>query len=97
MRYLFAILIVIPGILTLVLEGDATLLLFCFALSMYLIWSKTDWTKGPYRSKTTVCINPKCQSSTFKTTATISTIDNKTYYTNYSININEEDNYHEVY
>lgn len=49
MRYLFAILVVIPGILAMVLEGDATLLLFCFALSMYLIWSKTDWTKDPYR------------------------------------------------
>lgn len=49
MRYLFAILMVIPGILTMVLEGDATLLLFCFTLSMYLIWSKTDWTKDPYK------------------------------------------------
>lgn len=34
--------------------------------------------------KTTVCINPKYQSSTFKTTATTSIRDNETYYTNYS-------------
>ena len=49
MRYLLAILVVLPGIMSLVLEGDGTLLIFCFLMSMVLIWDKTDWTKDPYK------------------------------------------------
>lgn len=49
MRYLLAILIIFPGLIPFVIEGDATLLAICFIISMVLIWSKTDWTKGPYR------------------------------------------------
>ena len=48
MRYIFAILIVLCGLVPFVLEGDATGLGLCFIISMILIWSKTDWTKGPY-------------------------------------------------
>lgn len=34
--------------------------------------------------KTTVCINPKYQSNTYRTTATTSTRDNETYWTNHT-------------
>lgn len=49
MRYFLAILIVICGMGPFVVDGDATVLALCFLVSMALIWSKTDWTKGPYK------------------------------------------------
>ena len=51
MRYLIAFLLVIGGLVPFVLEGDATVLGLMFVVSMFLIWSKKDWTKGPYEKR----------------------------------------------
>lgn len=51
MRYFIAFMLVVCGLIPLVLEGDGTVLLVMFCTSMVLIWSKTDWTKGPYKKE----------------------------------------------
>ena len=51
MRYLIAFLLVIGGLVPFVLEGDATVLGLMFVVSMFLIWSERDWTKGPYEKR----------------------------------------------
>ena len=51
MRYFIAFMLVVCGLIPLVLEGDGTVLLVMFCVSMVLIWSKTDWTKGPYKKR----------------------------------------------
>lgn len=48
MRYLLAIGLLVSGFLPLVLEHDGTVFLLCLAAASALIFSRTDWTKGPY-------------------------------------------------
>lgn len=48
MRYIIAFLLVICGIIPFVVDGDITMLIFTFCISMYLIWSKWDWAKLEY-------------------------------------------------
>lgn len=49
MRYIYAILLTLCSLVPLILDGDGTALFFIFPVSMFLIWDKYDWTKGPYK------------------------------------------------
>lgn len=53
MRYSIAILFAVIGGVMLNLDGDGTFLLLSIPISMALIWSRKDWTKGPYRRRDT--------------------------------------------
>lgn len=48
MRYIIALALVLCSLVVFVVEGDATILALAFCISMYLIWSRYDWTKIKY-------------------------------------------------
>ena len=48
MRYLYAVLFLVIGMIPVALDGDGTFLFIMAIVAAVLVFDKRDWTKSPY-------------------------------------------------